>query len=198
MIAVSGGDKTVEVQWLSLPQARKQLPSGLYAHLADDGSLTRRVRETCPQQFEVRLIDHRQVRPLPAERDLLGLQTDDAALARQVFLCCGGEPRVFARTIIGLVERNRPLTSRIEHLGQQSLGSILFRDPLAEKREMHLVELPLTHGFFQGVEMPGFNATKKTWVRRSLYTWEGCDLVVYEAFIGFEVRAMAGSSTNEI
>ena len=176
----------MEIQWLSLQACEQQLPPHLYTHLADDGSLTRRVRETCPQSFAVRLVDHHTVSLLRSEWELLELQEDDTALARQVFLCCEDRPRIYARTIIGLVERNRLLTSRIEQLGQQSLGSILFRDPLAKKRIMHLAELPLDHDFFQGIEVPGRNRSDRVWVRRSLYEYEGCELIVYEAFVDFD------------
>ena len=176
----------MEIHWISLQTAEQRLAPHLYAHLADDGSLTRRVRETCPDSFEVRLIDHHTVRPEQTERELLDLQADELALARQVFLCCDNMPRVYARTIIGLVDRNRPLTARIERLGQQSLGSILFRDPLAQKRMMHLAELPLGHAFFQGIEVPGRAPTDMAWIRRSLYDYEGCELIVYEAFVNFD------------
>lgn len=173
------------IDWLPLEMAAERLSDGLYAHLADDGSLTRRIRLCCPDSFEVSLIDHKTVSPNEQECALLGLQPGDRALARQVFLCCDRQPRIYARTIIGLVEKNRPLTGRIENLGGQSLGSILFRDPLARKREMQLAELSTDHAFFQGVELRGLISARKAWVRRSLYDYQGCDLIVYEAFINF-------------
>ncbi len=185
-MAMDTDQNEIKIQWLSLRQASERLPSRLFTHLADDGSLTRRVRETCPGSFKVRLIAHQRVRPLPSEQDLLELQADDTVLARQVFLCCRDEPRVYARTIVGLVAQNHRLTARIERLGQQSLGSILFRDPLAEKLDMRLAELPLTHAFFQGAELPGHIRADRVWVRRSLYRYEGCELLVYEAFIDFD------------
>ena len=135
------------IKWLSLPEAQKQLSGAQFAHLADNGSLTRRVRNACSGRFEVQLLAQNTVQPTLQERELLKLPGSALALSREVFLCCDQAPVIFARTIIGLTESNRSLTERIENLGEFSLGSILFRDPLAIKRQMHLAKLPLQHGF---------------------------------------------------
>ncbi len=175
----------MQINWLTLSDARQQLSPARYAHLADNGSLTRRVRQVCKGQFEVSLIDHGVVQPGYQERVLLNLPEASQALSRQVFLCCDQIPLIFARTIIGLVEKNRLLTERIEKLGEQSLGSVLFKDPLAIKRQMHLACLAPSHAFFKPVFLQGFTLNQDVWLRRSLYDYEGCDLIVYEAFIAF-------------
>jgi chorismate--pyruvate lyase len=173
------------INWLTLSDARQQLSPTRYVHLADNGSLTRRVRQACKGRFEVSLIDHGTVQPSHQEYVLLNLPEASRALSRQVFLCCDQIPLIFARTIIGLVEKNRILTERIANLGEQSLGSVLFRDPLAVKRQMHLACLAPNHAFFRPLELQGFTLNQDVWLRRSLYNYEGCDLIVYEAFIGF-------------
>jgi chorismate--pyruvate lyase len=183
----------MEINWLTLPEARLQLSPARYAHLANNGSLTRRVRQVCNGQFEVSLIDHGTVQPSYQECVLLNLSGASQALSRQVFLCCDQTPLIFARTIIGLVEKNRLLTERIAKLGEQSLGSVLFRDPLAVKRQMHLARLPPNHAFFKPLELQGLSLNRDVWLRRSLYDYVGCDLIVYEAFIRFtEVGKAAG------
>ena len=179
----------MNINWLSLSLARKQLSEARYTHLADDGSLTRRVTSVCPERFEVQLIDHKTVRPNSQERSLLNLPDPTQALSRQVFLCCDDRPLIFARTIIGWIEKNRLLAYRIAALGKNSLGSILFRDPLAKKKQMHLANIPLNHNFFREVNLGGTSTEDAVWVRRSLYDYEGCDLLVYEAFIAFPVHA---------
>lgn len=175
----------MKINWLSLSDALNLLSPAKYSHLADNGSLTRRVRNRCPDHFEVQLIDHKTVQLDTQEQKLLNLPDSAQALSRQVFLCCDQQPIIFARTIIGLVEKNRLLTDRITSLGGQSLGSILFRDPLAVKHQMHLACLSLGHSFFNGVDLAGLTADKEVWLRRSLYDYESCDLLVYEAFIAF-------------
>ncbi len=173
------------IDWLSLPDAKKQLLPAHYLHLANNGSLTRRVRNTCSGQFEVQLIDQKTVQPDFQERELLNLPEATQALSRQVFLCCDRKPMIFARTLLGQIEKNRQLTGRISNLGEQSLGSVLFRDPLAIKRQMHLACLSCRHPFFDPINLSGLSLEDKVWLRRSLYDYEGCDLIVYEAFIAF-------------
>jgi len=175
----------MNIAWLSLAEAKQQLSMERYAHLADNGSLTRRVRQACSGQFDVTLIDHKTVEPSRQERELLDLPGATQALCREVFLCCDQQPLIFARTIIGLLEKNSPLTDRITLLGEQSLGSVLFRDPLAIKRQMHLAHLPLDHAFFNSTDLVGLESGRGVWLRRSLYDYEGCDLIVYEAFVAF-------------
>lgn len=175
----------MNIAWLSLAEAKQQLSPERYVHLADNGSLTRRVRKACSGHFDVKLIDHKTVEPSRQERALLDMPGTTQALCREVFLCCDQQPLIFARTIIGLLEKNRLLTERITLLGEQSLGSVLFRDPLAIKRQMHLVCLPLSHAFFKTAKLAGLQSDRSVWLRRSLYDYEGCDLIVYEAFMAF-------------
>jgi len=175
----------LNIDWLTLPAAQKQLTPSAYAHLANNGSLTRRVRHSCTENFEVRVIDHLTVRPVSEERALLNLPDEAQAFSRQVFLCCGQRPLIFARTLIGLTEQNRTLTAHIDQLGGESLGSLLFKDPLAKKRAMHLACIPRDHGFFDPLDMSAYCAEQRVWLRRSLYQYEGCELIVYEAFIAF-------------
>jgi chorismate--pyruvate lyase len=173
------------INWLTLSAARQQLAPDRYAHLADNGSLTRRVKQACNGQFAVQLIDHCTLPPSRQERLLLNLPEASQALSREVFLCCDQTPLVFARTIIGLVKKNRLLTERIANLGEKSLGSVLFKDPLAVKRQMHLARLAPNHEFFKPLDLQAFTLNEDIWLRRSLYYYEGCDLIVYEAFIAF-------------
>lgn len=179
------------VTWLNLAEARAQLPDALYQHLADNGSLTRRVRERCAAasngDFEVQVIEHSVIQPDRLECELLGVRDAIDAISRRVYLCCAGRPQIYAQTLIALSEANSALTKRIEALGSQSLGSLLFRDPLAIKRFMHLAFVPRSHPFF-AADRTGWGAetaNKAVWVRRSLYVYEGCELIVYEAFIDF-------------
>ena len=174
-----------DINWLSLPDTQKLLPPEQYAHLADNGSLTRRVRNSCSGQVEVQLIDQNTVQPGFQERKLLNIPEAAQVLPRQVYLSCDQKPMIFARTLLGLIEKNRLLTERISNLGEQSLGSVLFRDPLAIKRQMHLACLSCRHPFFDPIKLSGLRLEDNVWLRRSLYDYENCNLIVYEAFIAF-------------
>lgn len=156
-------------------------------HLADSGSLTRRVRHVCAGEFSVQLIQHAIVKPGPLERQILKLDDNTDTISRQVFLCCDQHPKIFARTLIGLTENNHSLTGRIRALGEHSLGSLLFRDPLATKICMHLATIPGSDVFFKDAGLSTEQQGDEFWVRRNLYEYEGCELIVYEAYIDFSL-----------
>ena len=179
--------KSMTINWLSLENVRERLSSAAYHHLADDGSLTRRVRERCTGDFSVRLIDHKTC---PCDKEastLLDLPELAPVFSRQAFLCCDGRPRIFARTLIGLTEKNKDLTRQVMALGENSLGSILFRDPHAIKKQMHLAQIPSHHEFSMQADLPRQGGEAFIWVRRSLFQYDDRDLIVYEAFIDFPV-----------
>jgi chorismate-pyruvate lyase len=183
-MAMGCSDRSVNIIWLSLNDAQKQLSQPDFTKLADHGSLTRRIRTACPELFELKLIDQKIINPNEDERALLDLDPTAQVLSRRIYLCCGDQAKIFAKTIIGLTVKNKLLIDRINTLGEQSLGSILFKDPLAKKRVMHLALIPYAHAFFAGVDQIGSHPENASaWVRRSVYEYEGCDLAVYEAFL---------------
>jgi hypothetical protein len=51
---------------------------------------------------------------------------------------------------------------------------------------MHLAFLPSDHAFFESVDLPESRPDNELWLRRSLYDYEACELIVYEAFIAFD------------
>lgn len=173
------------VKWLSLQEAQRLLKPDQYMHLADSGSLTQRVQKACAGEFSVQLIEHEIAQAAPLERQILKLDDTTDVISRKVFLCCDRRPVIFARTLVGLTENNRSLTARIRTLGTHSLGSLLFSDPLAEKISMHLASIPGNDVFFKSAGLSTHLKNDEFWVRRNLYEYEGCELIVYEAYIDY-------------
>ncbi len=173
----------MNINWLSLTDAARVLHPSHYGELADNGSLTRRIRTNCTGIFAVKLIDQRVIQPTTEERNILALPDSTQAFSRRVYLCCDDQPKIFAKTIIGLNDKNQVLTERIDQLGEQSLGSLLFRDPLATKKSVQLAQIPLNHIFFERLRLTQYCQSKAVWVRRNLYEYLGCSLIVYEAYL---------------
>ena len=48
---------------------------------------------------------------------------------------------------------------------------------------MQLAYISLDHEFFKDVDLTGTGSDNDIWMRRSLYDYEGCNLIVYEAFL---------------
>ena len=177
----------MKIRWFSLDEARAEMSRAQYVHLADNGSLTRRVRQGCSGEFKVRLIEHKKLMPDQDEASILGLSESILVLSRCVYLCCGDRPQVFAKTILGLTEKNKKLAQRLSALGENSLGSILFRDPLATKIQMHLAFVSCNHNFFRDAKLADSTYGEPIWVRRSLYNYQGSELIVYEAYVDFPI-----------
>lgn len=173
----------MKIDWLNLAQAEALLTADHFKDLSDNGSLTARIRNACECNFQVQLIEHKVVYPHRQEGQLLNLSKADKTISRQVFLNCNGQAKIYAQTLIGLTPENKQLTDKITQLGAQSLGSLLFRDPLATRVQMHLATVDADHAFFSNVSLPEQCQHNAIWVRRSLYHYEGCELIVYEAFL---------------
>ncbi|MDP2264013.1 MAG: chorismate lyase [Hydrogenophaga sp.] len=95
--------------------------------LTERGSLTQRLREHWGDAA-VHQLDEGLATPLPHEAQRLGLPADAPAWIRCVLLVCGGQLRVYARTVIPDWSPHNPWT-QVQHLGQQPLGELLFRLP---------------------------------------------------------------------
>ncbi len=105
-----------------------QLPGSVRPWLLDRGSLTQRLIKSSHGQFKVQVLTQQWQRPRLSEATLLGMQTREMAIIREVALLCGGEPWVFARSVMpasSLVGRLR----RLRKFNDSSLGEMLFRDP---------------------------------------------------------------------
>ncbi|QKT03308.1 chorismate lyase [Ectothiorhodospiraceae bacterium 2226] len=156
---------------------RRRLPAGAEGWLTSTDSLTRRVAEACGGAgFRVALLGQRRVRPREDERRLLGMGRGEQALLREVFLMCGSTPWVYARTVIPLRSLRGGLR-RLAHLGERSLGSVLFADP-ATRRER------VEYGALAGADAPaGARHDAALWGRRSVFVLRGRRLLVSEFFL---------------
>lgn len=146
--------------------------------LLDQGSLTARLVAASNGHFAVRVLGQSWQRPLPGERDALGLKQGAHALVREVALCGHGEPWVFARSVLPAAS----LTGDLRHLrrfGARSLGAMLFADPQLVRGDFELAligpEDPLLPAALRGPHA--------LWARRSVFRLRGKPLLVQEVFL---------------
>lgn len=171
-----------------------RLPVALRGVLLDNGSLTALVRELCAGEvFRVRLLRHAR-RPVPVqERRQLGMPAGQWALTREVYLCCGETPLVFARSLIpagGLAGAWRHLRRQ----GERPLGATLFADVRVRRGPLEVGCLgpdePLCRRLqVDGVLPPG----EMLWGRRSVFRLRGQPLMVSEFFLPACVRVLEGT-----
>jgi chorismate--pyruvate lyase len=96
--------------------------------LEDRGSLTARLVARC-QHFRVQKLSQQLAGSLADEFAALGLASRTRVHQREVILRCDGVPVIYGHTVVPLSATHQqwPLFSS---LGERSLGSTLFSDPL--------------------------------------------------------------------
>ena len=133
--------------------------------------------DLCGKDFSVRVISQ-QWQKLTAEEALaMSLKHVPSALVRQVLLCCGDKPLIYARTVI-------PLTTiqgaqrRYANMGSRPLGAMLFADRTMRREDVQVAILPASHeaNQFSKADVP-------VWGRRSVFRVAGKPLLVSEYFL---------------
>ncbi len=150
--------------------------------LTDRGSLTQRIADRCAD-FRVEVVFQGLRKPT---RDEAFLFTDcgrSNVLVREVYLCCGATPVVFAHSV------TRPRDVRgawaaLTRLGSRSLGSRLFADPRVYRCPLHQLKLTARHELYRLATLrlaSGLPAA--LWARRSLFLRHKSPILVTEVFL---------------
>ncbi len=170
-----------------------------YEWLIHAGSLTAQLRARCGD-FAVRVWRQGLARPSRDEAIALGVPRHELAWIREVVLCAGASPLLFARSVVprGHVAGAWNLFSR---LGARPLGELLFsdrrivRDALWAIRVRERDPLALRAGTV-GVDPDG----RARWARRSIFRRGGRRLLVSElllpALIDTGSPAVAGADSQ--
>lgn len=137
--------------------------------LTDRGSLTQHLMNASQGHFSVEVIAQGWGRPNRSEAQILGMPPRQLALIREVHLLGNQEPWVYARSIIPattLTGRERQL----HHVGNRSLGSVLFNDRTMRRGPLEVSRFDIT-------------SEQTLWARRSQFYLSGKPLLVCEVFL---------------
>ena len=145
--------------------------------LFDASSLTARLIDLCGKDFTVRVISQHWQTIDSEEAAAMSLKDERSALVRQVFLCCGDRPLVYARTVIPKVTV-QGARRRYANMGNRPLGAMLFSDRTMRREEVQVAELPALHETNKYIESDG-----PVWGRRSVFRVSGRPLMVCEYFL---------------
>jgi chorismate--pyruvate lyase len=151
--------------------------------LAESGSLTARLMTLATKlkgALHVDVLSEGWCLPSAEEARRLGLRRGEFAWVREVILLGRNTPWVQARSVLprrSLGGLNRRLT----RLGNQSLGSVLFRDPALQRGVIRYARLAFT--------------TETVWARRSQFLLHGQAILVAEAFLPALLTASAEADT---
>jgi chorismate--pyruvate lyase len=154
----------------------------LRAWLTEPGSLTARLIAHSAQ-FRVQRI--RQSRGLLLADELPPLQLGRRVIAqqRQVVLECDAMPVVFAQSSVPL-SANASDWPMFGHLGERSLGSTLFGDPLVQRGALEFARLLPSHPLVRSLQATlGKQSDVVLFARRCLYRRHRGLLLVSEIFL---------------
>lgn len=171
-----------EPRWRPIGRADRYLPPDLFCWLAATESLTQRLQRLCGDSFAVELIDQSWCRPFPGECAALGMRRRAWALVRQVYLCCGTRPLVYARTVIPR-STLRGRRRRYARLGERPLGEVLFAAGDVERSPFEVAML-MPGDVLHDAAINGMRSRKSSlWARRSVLSVHGHPLLVSEIFM---------------
>ena len=161
--------------------------------LATKGSLTARLVASS-DRFRVRRLHQKVAACSLEEAAAIGLARRQQVWEREVLLCCDGRPVVFGHTVVPMsaTASDWPLFSA---LGERSLGTTLFYDPLVTRGPLEFARLRAGHPLVARLrahvknELDGhvFHA------RRCVYRRHQGLLMVTEVFLP-AVLALAGAT----
>jgi chorismate--pyruvate lyase len=176
------------------------------AWLTAGGSLTARL-VAHSAAFRVQKLHQRTALCLSDEAQAIGMRRPGRVWEREVLLRCDGQAVVFAHTVVPLSDSatDWPLFGG---LGERSLGSTLFYDPLVRRGELEFARLRAGHPLVQraraalGGEPAGQGQVEPAFepvyfARRCVYRRHQGTLLVTEVFLPAVLKLAASSITNQ-
>ncbi|KAB2966419.1 MAG: chorismate lyase [Zoogloea sp.] len=157
-------------------------PRGMRGWLADDSSLTARIRSRCGR-FALQVVSQGKGRVLPDEMAALGIHRHGNLWQREVLLIADGKAVVFARSLVAAT--TIPAAWHLLHgLGGRPLAAVLFDDPRVRRSPLEAARLdardPRWHraaAAARSTDLPPL------WARRSAFRRDGAPLLVTEVFL---------------
>ena len=159
-------------------------PSAYVPWLMEGGSLTARLKAHS-HNFRVQCLHQRVARCLSDEAVAIGMHRPGRVWEREVLLRCDNTPAVFGHTVVPMSANasDWPLFST---LGERSLGTTLFGDPLVQRGVLEFARLREGHPLAQRARAAlGANAPQDQilYARRCLYQRRQGTLLVTEVFL---------------
>lgn len=183
------------------PHARAvRAPAPLHDWLVTPGSLTARLVASS-DAFRVRRLHQHGALCLADEAAAIGLARPRRVWEREVLLVCDGAPVVFAHTVVppSADASDWPLFSA---LGERSLGSTLFYDPLVRRGSLEFARLGADHPLVRRAHGAVGSAIAEDvidapyYARRCVYRRRQGLLLVTEVFLPAVLDLRAGSTMN--
>lgn len=178
--------------------ASVQAPARLRTWLAAEGSLTARL-VAHSRAFRVQRLHQKRTLCLADEACAIGHARPTRVWEREVLLRCDDTPVVFAHTVVPatLDAADWPLFSA---LGERSLGTILFNDPLVARGRLEFARIRAGHPLMRRAcaALGGGAGTTHYYARRCVYRRHQGLLLVTEVFLPSVLDLVAAATTTNV
>ena len=157
-------------------------PPGLRPWLTAKGSLTARL-VAHSRAFRVQCLHQSAALCLPDEARVVGLARPGRVWEREVLLRCDARPVLFAHTVVPM-SCSASDWPQFSALGERSLGSTLFYDPLVRRGPLQFARIRAGHPLWQRARAAlGGDEGQIYYARRCLYRRHQGTLLVTEVFL---------------
>lgn len=144
-------------------------------------SLTRLIQQRC-RKFSVDPVFQSLAPVCADELAVMNLRRSELALVREVYLYCGNTPVVFAHSVVAR-KHLQGAWRGLGRLGNRSLGTMLFTNPLIERAEFGYKKLNVHHPLYRQACRRLRSHPVNLWARRSRFTLYGQPILVTEVFL---------------
>ncbi|SEL00386.1 chorismate--pyruvate lyase family protein [Nitrosovibrio tenuis] len=150
--------------------------------LENRGSLTQLIQQRCHGDFRVKPVFQSLARAFHDELAVMNLRRDELALVREVYLYCGDTPVVFAHSVVAR-ENLLGAWRGLSGLGNRSLGTVLFTNPVVKRTPLRFKKLTPAHPLFSRACQKLQAKPSSLWARRSRFSLHGQSILVTEVFL---------------
>lgn len=150
--------------------------------LENRGSLTQLIQERCRGHFQVKPVFQSLATVCRDELALMSLRQKELALVREVYLYCGNTPVIFAHSVVARKDL-RGVWRGLSGLGNRSLGTVLFTNPVVRRTPLRFKKLTPSHPLFRRACERLRVKPQGLWARRSLFSLRGQSILVTEVFL---------------
>jgi len=161
----------------------RHCPSGLSDWLLTKESMTRRLRKESNERLTVQILKQHWGLPSIQEALFLGIPHRHSVLIREVFLCGGGRPWMFARSIFPhslFTGEERWLQKKLD---ENPIGPILYRHKAMKKSPPQFAKLNPTHEEYEILKKYMTMEEEILWARRACFYLNNKPLLVSEILL---------------
>jgi len=165
--------------WYPVPSSLSPRARGW---LENRGSLTQLIQQRCRGDFRVKPVFQSLAAACRDELALMSLRRKELALVREVYLYCGSTPVIFAHSVVARKDL-RGAWRGLSGLGNRSLGTVLFTNPVVRRTPLRFKKLTPAHPLFRRACERLQAKPQGLWARRSLFSLRGQSILVTEVFL---------------